>query len=437
MNKRRFRKILNTLIGILLSLHGIGQNLHLTKTLNYHRHISDIAFSNQAPYSPLIYVYKLYPKAQEAAEIAMVSDIADSAESQPPPKTEKPKPKVEYAVKIPGVKDSFDLAAGDFSLLLTSWKMITAGDGDSIYKLYAINPSGIKCTDSITVPRPVEESNTFNFTSPSGRFYLTQKIKKGNGLLINVYDSALQKMGTLEEPDHEYYADFSGNDTLVIVNWTKQTTSFNLQKYILHKGMQPVKLGETSVELSDLTDSWGIRPYYANDTLIIVSVQMYNKRETDIYAMNVTGKIYWKENIPDYITDLNILKGSGKIVVSFYNLQQVSTIKFYSLFTGKLEKNISLMAAFPDFTTRTKWPVYLPLRETILAGGKFAACLINAYSPDDQNISNYYLLVSDGTTIMKAKLRKNKSITSNNIIALSENKFAVVIDDDIYYYSIY
>ncbi len=196
-------------------------------------------------------------------------------------------------------------------------------------------------------------------------------------------------------------------------------------------------MGETSVDLPEVTDSWGIRPYYVNDTLLIVSVQMYNSRETVIYAMNVMGKIYWKENIPDYITDLNILKGSGKIVVSFYNLQQVSTIKFYSLFTGELEKSISLMAAFPDFTTRTKWPVYLPLRETILPGGKFAACLINAYSPDDQNISNYYLLVSDGTIIMKAKLRKTKSITSNNIIALSANKFAVVIDDDIYYYSIY
>ncbi len=178
MNRCRFLKRIYTLSGIALSFNGMCQTLHLTKTLNYHRHISNIEFSNQAPYSPLIYVYKLHPKAQEAAEITMVSDVADSSESQPSPKTEKPKPEVEYAVKIPGVKDSFDLGAGDFSLLLTSRQMITAGEGDSIYKLYTISTTGIKCTDSITVPRPVEESNTFNFISPSGRFYLTQKIKK-------------------------------------------------------------------------------------------------------------------------------------------------------------------------------------------------------------------------------------------------------------------
>ncbi len=171
--------------------------------------------------------------------------------------------------------------------------------------------------------------------------------------------------------------------------------------------------------------------------MFLVYAQMYHTRETCIYAMNFDGKIYWKTDISDMTEEVNVLPGAKKMVCSFYNVQGVSTIKFYSLLTGKFERTLNMQTEIPEFAATTSWPVYLPMRAMSLPGGKWIATLIDCYAPNDQSKTAYYLLVSNGQKVLKTKLRKSKSITSTNIVPLSSTKLAVVIDDDIYYYSIY
>jgi hypothetical protein len=433
MKRPDFSKIIYVLLTILPACASFCQTLHLAQTLNYHRHIMDIEFSKEAPYSPVIYIYKIHPKEREAMEIVSMSDVSDSSSTEPLPKAEEPKPEVEYAVQIVGVKDSFALDAGEFPLYLNNQVLIGVSADDSIYKSYSINSSGIKCTGSLVLRKPDNFHSVYYNTTSSGKFYLMEKIGMGDSSVINLYDSLLRKVATIHESQPKSNISFIDDDKMLIINWTENSTSLpDVKEYSLAHG----KIAETTIDAGVLS-SFGSGAIAVNDTLILIYAQRYYERETMLYAMNMAGKIYWKAELPDYTDDITVLKEAKKIVCSFYNLQQMSTVRFFSLLTGKWQNTINLQLTIPEFAAKTKWPAYMPLRQKALAQGKFIANLINCYAPDNDDICNNYLIVSNGPKVMKTKLRKAKSITWTNITPLSENKLAVIIDDDIYYYSIY
>ncbi len=408
-----------------------SQALHLTQTLNYGKHITDIEFSKKTPYVPSVYIYKLQPKENIVYEIAAGNDEPrDTTKYVPPP---PPPAEVKYALQILGMKNSFNLGPGEFCEFLSRKKIITEDEGDSIFRIYSVTTKGLHCTDSIIFPSRKMGSSTSCHTSEKGIFHLTQTLKKGDSLYINFYDSTLKKIATIREPHSESDISFIDDDKVFIVNWTKQSSILTVQKYSLSKG----KLFETIVDMPAETSSWGIGTANVNDTMFLVYAQMYSERATWIYAMNYSGKNYWKHELPDYTDDVSIMNSLHKYVCSFYNVQGVSKTKFYSLSDGEYENGINMKDEIPEFAATTTWPVYLPMRATILPGGKWETSIINCYSPSDQSKSAYYLLVSNGKKTLKTKLRKNKSITSTNVIPFSSTKLAVIIDDDIYYYSIY
>ena len=410
-----------------------SQSLHLTNTINNGRHITDIVYTKLAPYTPLIYAYKSHPSETAPAEVMMVSDVMDSASSQSSPPTQTPAPTADYAVQLPGIKTALNLGAGEFPLFLNERQLISERLDDSIYKAYTIQTTGLKCTDSIIRSKLTENHSVMYYTTPGGKFYLAEKSITGTTLTINFYDSTLHKITTIQEQQPNSDISFADDDRVLILNWTKESVSgLVLQEYSLAHG----KLFETKVDMPGSYSSYGVGSLFVNDTLIIVYAQMFSERETAVYAINPAGKIYWKTYIQDYTDELHLLKGANKLVCSFYNLQETSTLKFYSLLTGKWQNTVNMQVTIPEFALRTKWPVYLPLRLVPLPSGKWIASLVNCYSPDNTDISNYYLLVSNGVKTFKTKLRKTKSITSTNLTALSDKMVAVTIDDDIYYYSI-
>ena len=407
-----------------------SQTLHLSQTLNYGKHITDIEFSKKTPYTPLLYIYKFHPKEQIAEEMVAGDGPADTTKYIPPP---PPPPEIKYALQIQGMKNSRNLGPGEFCQYLSNTKLVTESEGDSVFRIYSISSKGLTCTDSLIFPSRNMGSSVYCRTSEKGTFHLTQTINSGDGLTINFFDSAFKKVASIKEPHPESSISFIDDDNVFILNWTKQSTVLTLQKFSLSKG----KLFETIIEMPAETSSWGIGACSVNDTMFLVYAQMYSERATWIYALNYSGKIYWKHELPDYTEDVSMMNGLHKYVCSYYNVQGVSKTKFYSLYDGEYESGINMKDEIPEFAATTSWPVYLPMRATVLPGGKWIASLIDCYAPNDQSKSAYYLLVSNGTKTMKTKLRKNKSITSTNIIPFSSTKLAVIIDDDIYYYSIY
>lgn len=404
--------------------------LRLTNTANYGKHITDVTFSKTSPYTIQNYIYNIHPAERVVEEVAMVGDgPEDTTKYVPPP---PPPPEVKYAFQIPGTKNSWNLGAGEFCQFLSEKELIAEEEGDSIFKRYSISEAGLKLVDSLVLPSRKMGSTTICHTLPSGKFYLTQTMEIGDSLRITFYDSALKKMASVIEPHKEADITFIDDDEALILNWRKQSTVLTLQKYSLTKG----RLFETIVEMPGETGSWDIGTRPVNDTMFLVYAQMYSSRATWVYALSFDGKIYWKLDIPDYTEDINILAGMKKIVCSFYNVQGVSTIKFYSLLTGEYKNTINMEKELPEFAATTTWPVYLPMRTTSLPGGKWVLTLIDCYAPNDQSKSAYYLLASNGTKTLRTKLRKSKSVTSTDIIPFSSSKLAVTIDDDIYYYSI-
>jgi len=408
--------------------------LHLTQTLNYGKHIIDSRFSKTAPYSPQIYVYKTHPKEQiiEEVEVAGESDTKDS--NYKPPVYVPPPPQVEYAIQRVGEKQSYNLGAGEFCEFLSNHLLISEDEGDTVFRKYRIASNGMTCIDSLKMPKHIEGHSPMVEYRGEDNICIIQQTVKTDSVYLTFYDTSFHKIFFLTEPAEraEINIKFTDADKFIVESNVKESAEFYLQEYSLKKGKQH----ELKEEMPGKT-AWGVLIIPVNDTMLLAHAEMYSERRTYVYALNMNGTTYWQADIPDMTEEMTLMPGSKQLAVSFYNVQTENTIKFYSLNTGKYENTINLPRTLPAFARQNNWSVYMPERLTDLPGGKWVTSLVYCYSPNNQSTTSYYVLASDGKTTLAAKLKKNKSITSSSITPLSPNKFAVIIDDDIYYYSIF
>jgi hypothetical protein len=411
-------KVMLTLVLGFISFTGFTQTLHLTRTINYGKHITDIVFSKEPPYSPLIYVYAI------------------NSEKEKTPSKSIP----EYAVQIEGMKNSWNLGSGESCIFLKEHEIITKHKGDTtIFRRYLVDASGPKCCDSLILQSPYDFD--FHVWCKNGTFHLYQGINKGDSRCITFYDSLLKKGPTIEKPLETHVSFISDNKVLIAFK-NKRTWHTSFEEYSLTKD----SLSEVKTDMPYEVDLWSIGLSPVNDSMFLIySNKALDKVENNwepksyINAMNMSGKIYWKVDILDYLHEISVLKGTNIIFcnVGHKRQPQESVIEFYSLSTGTLLNTINLSDLFPEYDSTTPLPIYLNISSTTLLGDTWEALLKDTYSSSKEFTKAMYLIVSNSTKTLKIKIQKNKGLISNKIIPLSQSALAVVIDDDIYYYSIY